>query len=131
MAISMSIGVLWTNGLSMNSSKHPTGIEVRDNSIRIVFSYKGQRCRPTLKGLKSTSRNIKFAEQKRTAVLYEINQGSFSYAAHFPDCPKSKLFSPDAKGVIIEAAVIEWLARKEKTTAPSTFSNYRSKTNDD
>jgi integrase len=113
----------------MNTSKSPTGIEVRNDSIRIVFSYKGQRCRPTLKGLKSTPRNIKFAERKRNTVLYEINQGSFSYAAHFPDCPKSKLFSPDAKGVIIESAVIEWLARKEKTTAPSTFSNYRSKTN--
>ena len=113
----------------MNSSKHPTGIEVRANSIRIVFNYKGQRCRPTLIGMKNTAQNIKVAERKRNVVLYEINQGSFNYAAHFPNCPKSKLFSPDAKGVIIEAAATEWLTRKEKTTAPSTFSNYRSKTN--
>lgn len=111
----------------MNSSKHPVGIEVRDNSIRIAFNYKGQRCRPTLKGLKSTPRNIKFAEQKRNTVLYEINQGSFDYSSHFPDCPKAKLFSPDTHGVLIESATGKWLNYKELTTAYATFKNYKSK----
>ena len=73
-------------------SKTPLGIEVRGDAIRIKFTYRGIRCRPTLKGITATKANIKFAEQKRNTILYEINNGSFDYAAHFPHCPKGRLF---------------------------------------
>ena len=108
--------------------KLPKGIEVRGNSIRIHFPYKGVRCRPTLKGLPPTPKNIELAELKRNVVLYEINAGKFDYAEHFPDCKKARIFSPySLKLTTVEEATKRWLARKEKTTAKSTYRSYKSK----
>ena len=59
--------------------------------------------------------------------MYEINNSAFDYASHFPNCPKAPFFSPDSVGVIIDVAVENWLLHKEKTTAHSTWTNYRSK----
>ena len=106
----------------------PTGVEVRNDSIRISFNYKGKRCRPTLKGLSPSPKNIKFAEQKRSTVLYEINAGKFDYSKHFPNCPKADLFSPGAlKATTVREAVERWLMRKKHTVARSTYRNYKSK----
>jgi len=106
--------------------KHP-GIEVRGNSIRLKFSHQGVQCRPTLKGIPVTAANLKFAERKLQAVKYEINNGSFDYAAHFPHCPKAKLFGPNRKNISLNAALDDYLKVKESTLAPTTFKSYRNK----
>lgn len=111
----------------MGSSKLPLGVEVRGDTIRIRFTYKGIRCTPTLKGIKATKSNIKFAEQKRNTVLYEINNGSFDYASHFPSCTKARLFSRESKKVNIDQALDDFLEIKSKTLAPSTFKSYKNK----
>lgn len=66
-----------------NKKKYP-GVEVRKNSIRIVFMYNTARCRETLKGLEVNNANLKFAANKRASILHEIAIGNFDYLAHFP-----------------------------------------------
>lgn len=108
----------------------PVGVEIRGESLRISFVYKGIRCRQTLKGLKPTPKNLKLAEQKRNAILYEINSGKFDYSQHFPDSENARLFSPHGlRMTTVKEATQRWLARKENTTAQSTFRSYKSKAN--
>ena len=61
-------------------------------TIRIDFRYRGVRCRETLKGLRVTKANIKFAEKKRAAILHEIGREIFDYSKHFPESPRCRLF---------------------------------------
>ena len=60
------------------------GVEVHGNSLRIIFSYKGVRCRESL-GLAPTKKNVKFAVGLRSTVLHEIKTKCFDYQARFPD----------------------------------------------
>ncbi|ELR8729660.1 site-specific integrase [Vibrio vulnificus] len=69
---------------TIDERKLPTGVEVRGNSLRITFSYKGKRCRETL-NLKPSPQNIKNAKRKREAILLEMTFGNFNYAEHFPN----------------------------------------------
>lgn len=67
-----------------------TGIEPRGDAIRITFKYLGKRRRETLK-IPDTKSNRKYAERKRARILLEIEDGSFNYAAHFPDSKNANL----------------------------------------
>lgn len=66
------------------------GVEARAGSIRIVFTYRGQRCRETIK-IPPTPKNLEYAERKRAQILYEIEIGSFDYGHHFPTSSRAKL----------------------------------------
>lgn len=64
------------------------GVELREKSIRIGFTYKGQFCRETLK-IKPTEANRKYAARLVATINSEINAGTFDYSAHFPDSPRA------------------------------------------
>lgn len=116
------------SGLKMTASKLPTGIELRGDTLRLVFTFRGQRCRESLKGIKPTKANIKFASNKRTSILHEIATNTFDYASHFPDSKKAALFSgPAAIRRTVSDGVDHWLSVKKETTAKSTYDNYKSK----
>ncbi|MBY8010471.1 site-specific integrase [Vibrio fluvialis] len=99
----------------------PTGIEVRGNSLRISFYYKGKRHRESL-GLPPTKQNINFAKQKREAIQYEIKIGSFNYAFHFPE---SKHASGKPRALDIESLASLFLASKEHDIRSSTYNRYK------
>ncbi|GLQ29668.1 Arm DNA-binding domain-containing protein [Litoribrevibacter albus] len=102
------------------------GIRPRGGSILIDFTYKGVRCRETLK-LKPTKENLAFASRKRDAILYEIALDKFDYLEHFPESPKARLFSDKlAAHQTIEVALKGWLKRAERRCAPSTLRDYNS-----
>lgn len=105
----------------------PEGVEVRNDSIRISFVYRGQRCRETLRGLKPTKANIRYAEQKRASILYEIERGIFDYAAHFPRSKRAGFFSPSRPDKLLGVALDEYLAFKKPQVAVSTLRGYTSK----
>ena len=112
----------------MALNKLPTGVELRGDTIRIVFTYRGQRCRESLKGLKPTKPNLKFASNKRAVILHEIATGIFIYTDHFPDSKKALLFGGiAAQNRSVSDAMSHWLSVKEAAVAHSTFINYRSK----
>lgn len=106
----------------------PEGIEKHGNRLRITFSYKGQRCRETLTGLKITPANIKYADRKRNVILHEIGQNTFNYADHFPESKKAALFSgPSAKLKTVSQCLDDWLILAKANKAASTYRNYKGK----
>ena len=108
----------------------PTGVELRGESLRVVFAFRGQRCRETLKNLKPTKSNVKFAANKLAVIKHEIAINVFDYASHFPESKRALLFSGEkATRKTVEKAVDEWLDIKKTKVAYSTFSSYKSKAN--
>jgi len=102
------------------------GVHLRGESIVIDFYYKGVRCRETLKNLKATQANVKWAFNKRNVVLHEIATKIFSYRNHFPDSKKADLFEPAAIIPTVAEALDTWLETKESEYAPKTFRGYKS-----
>jgi len=89
--------------------------------------YRGQRCRETLRGLDPTKANIRYAEQKRASILYEIARGQFDYASHFPHSKRAGFFSAARPDKPIGQALDEYLRVKQTTVATSTMRGYKSK----
>ena len=111
-----------------SDSELPDGVQVHGATIRIDFRYRGVRCRETLKGLRVTKANIKFAEKKRAAILHEIGREIFDYSTHFPESPRCRLFGTNPhRDRTVDQALDLWLAVKKVRTAQSTYINYKSK----
>jgi len=66
----------------------PAGVEIRNDRIRIGFSYAGRYCYETLPGQPDAER-IRKAGIKRAAVMLEIEEGRFDYLHHFPTSSKA------------------------------------------
>lgn len=103
------------------------GVEIHGTAIRISFYYHGIRCKEPLKSLTLTKNNLKFAFNKRMAIMHEIDCQTFDYASHFPNSKKAALFSTVRKKRTVEEAVNLWLEVKKTKTAPETYRNYHSK----
>ncbi len=65
-----------------------TGIEVRETSIRLHFTFEGQACKETLKTdgkpLPPTPANVKYAHRVAREIKDKIRYGTFVYADYFP-----------------------------------------------
>ncbi|WP_116365029.1 Arm DNA-binding domain-containing protein [Parahaliea mediterranea] len=77
----MSKTITLENG---NTIELPTGVELNGKTLRIVFPYEDKRRREPVKG-PLTANTVKYAERLRTAVLHEIEVGTFDYATKFPN----------------------------------------------
>ena len=105
----------------------PSGVEIRGESLRISFMYKGRRCRETL-GIRITKSNIKFASRKREAILHEIGTGTFRYEEHFPDSKNARLFSgPVQERKTVDELLDDWLMIKKSSAQHSTYTGYKGK----
>lgn len=111
--------------------KMPTGVEINGKQLRISFMLNGQRCREPLPGIvKINKASIAYADNKRRAIVAEIKEGRFDYAAHFPDSPRAALFSGHGGPLTrrtVEAGVERWLEVIDAKKAASTARMYRSK----
>ena len=117
-----------TSSAKSSKTELPDGVQVHGAAIRIDFRYRGVRCRETLKGLQVTNANIKFAEKKRAAILFEIGRGTFDYASHFPDSNRCSQFGSNPhRDRTVDQALDLWLSVKKIRTAQSTYVNYKSK----
>jgi len=111
-------------------SKDLKGVDIHGEKIRISFYYKTVRCLETLKGIKLTKSNLKFAANKRAVILHEITLGTFDYADHFPESKRAMLFSGAARKIpLVKEAIAQWLALKQLESAHSSYTSYRSKAN--
>ncbi len=113
------------------TEKMPRGVEINGKQLRISFMLHGQRCREPLPGIvKINKASIAYADNKRRAIVAEIKEGRFDYAAHFPDSPKAALFSgaggPQVKRTVNEG-VKRWLEVIKAKKAASTSRNYAHK----
>ena len=67
----------------MGRGRPGTGVEPRENCIRIRFTWSGKRRTETLQ-LKPTPANIRAAARLVAIIKQEIDLGLFDYARHFP-----------------------------------------------
>lgn len=73
----------------MSKAKSIPGIDVRESSIRVKFTWQGKQVRERLSvngvPLAPTMANIKYATRLVAEVKAQIAAGTFDYAATFPD----------------------------------------------
>jgi len=93
-------------------------------SIEIRFSYKGVMCQERIK-IKPDKKGIKFAENKKATIDYEIGLGTFSYKDHFPNSKKALTFSTLKGDVITVGEYLEsWLEDSKEYLKSSTYESY-------
>lgn len=95
------------------------------SSIEITFQYQGVRCRERVQ-LKPTAANLKKAEQHKAAIEYAISNGSFDYAATFPESKRAAKFVRASSNQNIGVYLDEWLERKTPKLKTSTAILYKS-----
>ncbi|MDO6718854.1 DUF3596 domain-containing protein [Psychrosphaera sp. 1_MG-2023] len=97
------------------------GVSIHGKNIRVSFYYRGVRCIESIKGVKITKSNIKFASNKRTAILHEIATNQFNYLSHFPESKRAALFSPGKVVPTVAQAIEKWLSTYEVSVRPKQF----------
>ncbi|USD68096.1 DUF3596 domain-containing protein [Vibrio sp. SCSIO 43136] len=104
----------------LTKEDYPKGVVPHGNSIRISFTYNGERKRETL-GIPQTKQNVRFAELKLQTIKYEIEMGTFNYAAHFPN---SKHASGKPIALTMKHLSEKYLKDLEHDVRRSTFKRY-------
>lgn len=104
----------------MGRGRPGTGVEPRESSIRVSFTWNGERCRETLE-LLPTPPNVKYAIRLVTDINRAIARGTFVYADFFP---KSRRAGEKRSGMSVQDAGDKWLRTKGRL-ASATLSQYR------
>lgn len=101
--------------MGRNKAQAP-GLEIRQASMRVHFTWEGKRYRPTLMTggvpMHPTPANVRFAERLAAEVRDRIRLGVFSYYDHFPASGDS------GTGQTLEKVFERWMGglRVEKAT---------------
>lgn len=69
--------------------RNGVGVEAREKSIRLTFTWQGKRRRETL-DLRPTPPNIKHAMRLIEEIKRKISIGTFNYAEYFPNSKQAK-----------------------------------------
>lgn len=107
----------------------PPGVEIREgsrgNSIRITFSFNGQRHRETL-DIPVSAANINYASRLRGEVLNAIQRGNFNYAQFFPESKIAKEHKKKNIRYKFGYLIDQYLDRLRDTgsVSPSTLASY-------
>lgn len=96
-----------------------TGVEARENSIRVRFLYQGEVVRERLMvngtAMLPTPANMKYATRLVAEVKKQIALGQFDYAEYFPDSPRVAALKQDPARFSVLAKL--WLQSKGKKSA--------------
>lgn len=115
------------------SASLPRGITIRRRAdgdrIQIAFSYRGEQCRELLGPAKITKARIEYAAGLRNEIRRRIADGTFDYAAYFPNSPRAK--KPQDPRLLVtlgallrrQRAIYENMGRN-RTLSPSTVLGY-------
>jgi integrase len=101
--------------------KQFSGVTLHGNVIRISFYYRSVRCLEGLRGVAVTKANIKFASNKRVAILHEIAIDKFDYRQHFPESKRASLFSKTIVIPKIEDLLNDFLALSQAKDRHCTY----------
>ncbi len=102
--------------------RNGSGVEVRENSIRLSFTYEGEPLRRTLmlngKAMPPTAANVKYAHRLASEIRERIRHGTFSLAEYFPASGSS------AGELTVASQLDDWL--KTQRIEESTRAGYES-----
>lgn len=111
----------------MGRGRKGTGVEPRDNSIRVNFTWQEARCRETLKvngvPILPTPPNIAYATRLMVQVNQRIATNTFVYGDFFPDSPRAAKPADKEAAPTLAAAGATWLQSKGRLAA-ATRSQY-------
>jgi integrase len=93
---------------------------VGPEAVQIDFRWKGERCRERLR-LRKTAANDRFARNLKARIEHEIAVGTFNYAAHFPESPRSRTSGHVRLGSYLSAFV----SSLANSVEPETAREYR------
>ncbi len=77
--------------------KLPRGVTIKrhrsgNETLQIAFTYKGVRCREALSNIGTKVSDIRYAENMLGQIKFQIANGTFNYADHFPESSKIEIF---------------------------------------
>ena len=102
------------------------GVEVRESSIRVLFTYGGKQRKEIVKvdgaAIPPTTANIKFAARLVAEVKDQIAAGTFDYRANFPDSPHAPAATGRTGNEMFFDLIDRWWELLE--LKPSTKKNY-------
>ena len=108
--------------------KSTEGVELHGSKLRIVFRFKGKRCREIYPTLKLNIQAVREARIKRDRILEDIAAGTFVYSAHFPESNNALAFDEgNGKIRLVRDAADMFLKLKSNTLAPKTVEEYGKK----
>ena len=103
--------------------RNVSGVEVRENSIRIVFTRQGRQVKETLyldnAPLAPTPPNVKYAARIAAEVKDKIRAGAFRYSDYFPKSPRANVDAAQSAAEFMDT----WYAQLDLKN--STVSGYR------
>ncbi|WP_171016532.1 Arm DNA-binding domain-containing protein [Pseudomonas sp. D(2018)] len=112
------------------------GVEIHGRSLRISFTFQGQRCREVVERSTDAAAQAR-AGHLRAQVLQAIQAGTFCYRSFFPDSPRAAHFdllevnpagqpSPSNlhQDMSVRADVAKWLDSKCLETATDSSPTY-------
>lgn len=102
-----------------------TGVEARGSTIRVVFQFRGKRCRETLR-LSPTPTNLKQAARLCAEILQKIEIDAFDYCLYFPKSKRlGKLgIAPASIAPTFGQLTEQWLLIKRDECQLSTVGSY-------
>ncbi len=104
-----------------------SGVEARDTSIRVLFSYGGKQVKEPVKidgsVLPPTPGNLKYAARLVAEVRQQIKLGTFDYRATFPDSVNAPAPSGKTGDELFFELIDRWWNLLE--LKPSTKANYK------
>lgn len=109
----------------------PPGVKIRQlvsgPRIQIAFSWRMQECRELLPACPITKASLLYAANLRAEIKRKVADGTFDYAAYFPDSPKAKEPAPDS--ALMEAMLLRQLETYERQVqnaqmSPATYRGY-------
>ncbi|MDB5760174.1 MAG: putative integrase [Burkholderia sp.] len=99
------------------------GVEIRELSLRIVFSYNGRQVRETLyldnKPMPPTPANVKYARRVAAEIRSHVKAGTLHYAEYFPHSSRAQAAEAGTVGDFLD----KWHAQLD--LKPSTLTTYR------
>lgn len=99
------------------------GIELRESSIRILFTHQSKQRKETLyldnAPLPPTPANAKYARRVAAEIGRKIDSGDFAYVEYFPHSKHAEKTAPDSLGAFLD----HWYAQLE--LKGSTRTTYR------
>lgn len=106
----------------MGRDRESGGVEIRETSIRIIFSYQGKQRKETLyldaKPMPPTPANRKYAARMAVEIREKIKVGTFRYADYFPHSPMARREAPDSLAAFMD----RWHAQLDlKATTTATY----------
>lgn len=95
-----------------------------ESTIRLSFTYRGERCREFIKLVPSPA-NLKRAERHLEAIKDAIDKGTFEYDVTFPNSKNAARFARyTGAHTTVKAFMDNWIENKRTEVKASTFESY-------